>query len=615
LLRESVKNVLEWIRANPDARIISVSQNDWTGWCECDNCRGVEQEEGGVHSGPLLRFVNAVAEEVEKKYPDKLIDTLAYWYTEDPPTKVRPRPNVRIRLCPIGACESHPYEKCPRNAYFMRNLRNWSKITNQLYIWHYNTNFAHYLLPFPDFDELAADIPMYKKHGVVGIFLEGDSAPGGGAENAELRSYVGARLLWNPNISLDETVNEFMAAFYGQAARAMRAYFDLQHRQVRLPPQGKGHHMWISTYPGAPYLSADFLAQATKLLGEAESAATDEATRKRVRKARLSIDYVKVIHSKAFIVRDGTYAPENLDQLKENFQAVLKDTRSFGITAFREGKRLEEDEKEFAKYIKPYQVATVESSTLRVVVAPELSGRIISIVDKAATLDIVHQPDPGETGYPDLSGLGAFVHADHLRRKPYDTVWELEAQAGPLEVHLTGTSPNGLKMRRTIRLLADKAVVHTETTVENGGGSAVDAVLNSNCDFSVKRRVESAVTFRSQAGKSVQQPVLSPGEDSEGVQWYAGPDLPDGKWTLQGVGNDSQLYAGSERPDKEYTLTGAGTRMAVVTNFPKDQVARCMVKWSRRKETVLNMTLWSAKRALAPGETLKLEADYGIGKM
>ena len=95
-------------------------------------------------------------------------------------------------------------------------------------------------MPFPDFDELAADIPMYKKHGVVGIFLEGDAAPGGGGENAELRSYVMARLLWNPNIDVDETVNEFMAAYYGKAARVMRAYFDLQHRQVRLPPPGAG---------------------------------------------------------------------------------------------------------------------------------------------------------------------------------------------------------------------------------------------------------------------------------------------------------------------------------------------------------------------------------------
>ncbi|HWC00767.1 MAG TPA: DUF4838 domain-containing protein, partial [Bryobacteraceae bacterium] len=162
VLRIGVESVERWIAEHPEATIISVSQNDWTGWCECDNCRRAEQEEGGVHSGPLLRYVNALAEQIEKKHPDKLIDTLAYWYTEDPPAHVRPRRNVRVRLCPIGACVGHPYRQCKYDAYFVKNLEAWSKITNQLYIWHYNTNFAHYLAPFPDFDELMADLPMYR---------------------------------------------------------------------------------------------------------------------------------------------------------------------------------------------------------------------------------------------------------------------------------------------------------------------------------------------------------------------------------------------------------------------------------------------------------------------
>jgi hypothetical protein len=136
VLRLSIEAVRGWIRDHPEATIFSVSQNDWTGWCECDRCRRVEEEEGGVHSGPVLRFVNALAEEIEKTNPDKLIDTLAYWYTERPPKLVRPRPNVRIRLCPIGACEAHPYEQCPYNRFFVDILKEWSKRTSQLYIWH-----------------------------------------------------------------------------------------------------------------------------------------------------------------------------------------------------------------------------------------------------------------------------------------------------------------------------------------------------------------------------------------------------------------------------------------------------------------------------------------------
>ena len=141
----------------------------------------MEQEEGGAHSGPVLRFVNAVAAEVAKKYPDKLIDTLAYAYTEAPPAKVRPLPNVRVRMCPIGACQAHPYEKCRYDTYIMNHLRAWKKITDgALYIWHYNTDFSHYLRPFPDFGELAADIPMYRRHGVVGLVHARRSVPGRG---------------------------------------------------------------------------------------------------------------------------------------------------------------------------------------------------------------------------------------------------------------------------------------------------------------------------------------------------------------------------------------------------------------------------------------------------
>ncbi|MBL8218275.1 MAG: DUF4838 domain-containing protein, partial [Bryobacterales bacterium] len=148
VLRIATAQVEQWIKDKPDTTIFSVSQNDWEGWCECDQCRRVEEEEGGGHSGPVLRFVNALAEQIGRRHPGKLIDTLAYWYTENPPLKVRPAPNVRIRLCPIGICVSHSFLECPRSTYFRKNLEAWSKITNQLYIWHYNTNFSHYLLPF-----------------------------------------------------------------------------------------------------------------------------------------------------------------------------------------------------------------------------------------------------------------------------------------------------------------------------------------------------------------------------------------------------------------------------------------------------------------------------------
>jgi len=590
VLRLTIQTVLEWIEQHPEASIYSVSQNDSEGWCECDNCRGVEQEEGGAHSGPILRFVNAVAIEVAKQHPEKLIDTLAYWYSEAPPLHAHPLPNIRIRLCPIGACEAHAYETCKDDAYFLRHLQAWSKITNQLYIWHYVTNFSHYLLPFPNFDELAADIPMYRKNGVVGIFLEGDYAEGGGGENAELRSYVMARLLWNPSLEVNKVLSEFMTAYYDKAAHPMRAYFELLHRQVRPAPRGKGQHMWIYTNPGAPYLSKEFLAQSMKLFHEGETAAGDEATKSRVSKARLSIDYVRLMHAKAFEVRNGSYAPADLERFRENFRSFMNDVRSFGITELHEGSKLTEDEEDFSKYIKPYHVATLENAFMRVDVAPELSGRIIRMLDRRTGHDVQRRPDPGEWSYPDVGGLSVAVYSDYLAATPYEASWELEPQTEPTELHLTGSFGNGLKASRVIRLGKNELYLQTETTLQNGGSSALEAVLQSRCVVGLRNMERSYLSIHRQDRSVVEQRVIEPGQEPRGSIVYDGSELPEGEWILSGVGTD----------------------LVLVNRFSKEQISRCFARWTGKTENSMTLGLWSAKRTLAPGETLKLEADYGV---
>jgi hypothetical protein len=232
----------------------------------------------------------------------------------------------------------------------------------------------------------------------------------------------------------------------------------------------------------------------------------------------------------------------------------------------------------------------LENASLRAVVVPELRGRIVSIIDKATNTEVVHHGDPGERLYPDVSGAAVYAVADYVQAKTYDTTWQLESSAAPLEVHLVGACPDGLKMRRTIRLLPDKPVVQTESTVENTGSAPLDAVLSARFEAAPKDLKSAAVVFRNQTGKSIRKPVFSPGEEPTGTAWYAGTDQPDGEWTV----------------------TGGGTQLAVVNRFAKEQTARTSVSWSGKADSRVTLNVWSAKRKLAPGETLKLEADYGI---
>ncbi len=587
VLRIAIQTVEQWIAAHPDATIISVSQNDRYGYCECDKCRRVEQEEGGAHSGPLLRFVNALAEQIGKKYPGKLIDTLAYQYTQDPPAVTRPRPNVRIRLCPIAACEAHPYEQCPYDAYFMHTLRAWSKVTDRLYIWHYNTNFAHYLLPFPDFDELAADLPMYQRYGVVGVFMEGDGSQGGGAENAELRSYVMAKLLWDVHADVNRLVDEFLQAYYGQAARPMRAYFDLLQRQVRASSGGR--HLWIYDPPTAPYLTDQFLAAARELFRQAEAAAENDAVRARVRKARLGIDYVELTRAKRFSVEGEWYRPADLNALKDRWNSFLSVLGQFAITNISESTLATRDDQDFQRYMRPYRVVTLENSRLRVHIVPDLDARVTHVIDKQSDRNLLADPQPGAKQYPDIGGLRVALYSDYLTRMSGTTAWTLDAGATPAQASFTGACQNGLTIKRTLRL--DGPTLRTETVLENTTTAPVTAALQSQWDADPGDITQAVVRYRAQDGAAVEKLLIEPEKIPAGSESYSDGQQPAGEWRVVN------------------RLGGP----VLVNRFPQQQVGRCYLSWTARNESRVTISVSSVSRLLQPGERLALNADYTAG--
>ncbi len=84
VLKIVTERLKKTMRENPDYLIYSVSQNDWRNPCQCEKCQAIAQKEGS-ESGPIIWFVNQVAEAIEKEFPDKFVGTLAYQYTRTPP--------------------------------------------------------------------------------------------------------------------------------------------------------------------------------------------------------------------------------------------------------------------------------------------------------------------------------------------------------------------------------------------------------------------------------------------------------------------------------------------------------------------------------------------------
>ncbi|HEY1684524.1 MAG TPA: DUF4838 domain-containing protein [Tepidisphaeraceae bacterium] len=295
VLKIAIDTVNRWITENPDAAIVSVSQNDNLNYCTCDNCKKLIDQYGGP-SGEYLWFANQVAAAVAKTHPHVLIDTLAYEFTEAPPKNIAPLPNVRVRLCAFHCDQAHPYEQStfPATQLFLDHLNAWYKLTSNLYIWHYSCDFTNELMPFADFNQFPDSIRLYKRTGVKGIFIEGDADPGGGGSDAELRAYVMAHLLWDSNANANQLIDHWMLAVYGPANKPMRRWFDLVHQQV----QPADRHLLIYDPPTPALFPPQVMTESHELLEQAHSIAADKPdpiALEYIEKAQLDWRYVDLM--------------------------------------------------------------------------------------------------------------------------------------------------------------------------------------------------------------------------------------------------------------------------------------------------------------------------------
>jgi Domain of unknown function (DUF4838)/Glycosyl hydrolase family 67 N-terminus len=596
LLRVVTETVLGWIKDHPEAEIFSVSQNDCNGWCECDNCQKVVEEEGAI-SGVLLRFVNAVAEKVAERYPHKLIDTIAYQMSEKPPHKVHPVPNVRVRLCPIGNCQGHPFETCPQNLQFMENLRGWAAMTRQLYIWHYTTNFSNFVLPFPDFEEITVDAGMYHRHGVVGIFYEDDVNGGGSGQTSALRSYIMARLLWNPATDVEQDVKEFHETFYGRAAQPMLDYHNFMQRKVSFPPNGEGQHI---TYRRSPDFSSEDFQKLREIFQHAEQLADDEAIRHRVGKARLSLDYAELLASRRFVASRGEYAPVDLAGLRQRFDRMMVDVRRFGNVRLHEHQTNEGDEQEFAVHMKAYPLEQIENDDLRAHVVPALSGRIVGLIEKSSGRNVLRHFAPEELAdqsalwNPNYGGIALLAYGDFMGQAPMDVEWSVAPGAAEQRTcRLIGETEAGLRLEQTWELDSAGASLRSHTRAINNGSKPVTLTLNSRLEPNPVDRnaaMEFNIRFRAVNGKEIVHRFSSLTQEYQGSARYQGEEVPAGEWRLR-----HSLLA-----------------LDFTTRFEPSQVDRCTASWSACGRNWMTLGVWSKKRTLAPGDKMEFSVAYHI---
>ena len=331
-----IAELLRRLRAAPDTNFIQVSQNDWHGACACDACRAVEAEEGGAHAGPLLRFVNDVAEAVEREFHEVRVDTFAYQYTRKAPAKTRPRKNVVVRLCDIECAFNRPLGELDCNKAFLADLAEWKRVApGQLFIWDYTVDFWSSMLPHPNLPVLAPNVRAFAAAGAVGVFEQGDATCAAG-EFAPLKFWLLARLLWDPAQDERGLVDEFLAGYYGpSAAPLLRRYLELLHGAA-----AKGKPMTCFHQGVADWIDAGTMLAAKELMDEAVTAAERDGGDfgARVRRERLTTDHALLVHWKEWrpwAEKHGKPWPLP-EPRREAARRWLATCDAFGVIAYKE---------------------------------------------------------------------------------------------------------------------------------------------------------------------------------------------------------------------------------------------------------------------------------------
>ncbi len=287
---------------DPDAsmQIVSVTQADNGEYCECDNCKALD-EANGSQAGTMIAFVNEIARRVSAAgdYDNVAFDTFAYQYTREAPTNVVPDDNVIVRLCSIECCFGHTLDDpdCKENVAFMEDLQEWSEICDRLYIWNYSLNCDESVNIHPNFGVLQRNIQIFYEHNVKGIYEQGVFYIAEcDAEFAEMKTYLVAKLMQNPYLDFDAEMLGYMTAVYGPGGTYLKEFVDImtEHAVTRFS------HLQLETSSrrNLHNMTSSVIKQCDELWENAKAAAETEEQLAQIRRSELCWRYWKCSNGK-----------------------------------------------------------------------------------------------------------------------------------------------------------------------------------------------------------------------------------------------------------------------------------------------------------------------------
>ncbi len=343
----------------PPPRVYDISQNDNHWMCQCPDCKAMSAREGS-ESGPLIDFINAVADGIRPDYPDVSVMTFAYSITENPPKTLRPRDNVLIRIAELNAEWGrssdlfHPLTHPANRAQFER-LQGWAKISKAIAEWDYWIQYSPndpFPTPYAPTRCIPLDLETFHRNGVSEVFVECE-APDTTSFFA-LKCWLGYQLMQDPYRPAEPLIQTFMEGYYGPAAGKMREYLKFMEDSIAAVDTNLSA---MKCY-ARPYLTPQFFTTCERLLDEAEAlCASDAKALLHVRRERLPVD-AGLCHLWSDFAR-ALPADQKLPGDRESLAKRYEAYRREQLKACRTAAALPKGEAELAKEMDRLRVVTL----------------------------------------------------------------------------------------------------------------------------------------------------------------------------------------------------------------------------------------------------------------
>ena len=584
VIRLSAEKILELVKEKPDYRVFSIHQSDIENLCECPSCKRIVKEHGAA-SALDIYYLNIVSELIETEYPDIYLSTLAYRYAQKPPENLKPRHNVMIRLCPIEMCLTHPFTECPsrQSKETYEALRGWTNLTSNVKIWHYGTNFSFLPAPMPNFREFPTSIREYQKHGIKGIFYQGqNNSPG--SSDADLRSWVLAQLMWDPGKDGDELVDEWLHGVYNTAYVPMRAYFDLIHRQA------DSHHLHIKTPPSKKLWPRSFVSSMDSLHKAALALAKgDSIACYYIGKSRIVVKYLQYITNTGQLqVFDGEYRPDGNMVTEEDFNRFKDYALQFNVTVLGENDGGADLETRLRRRTRSYPAVTLENDNLIMDVVPELGGRIVRLIYKKTGTDILNN-DPATLHYP---SFGGYEEMEELVPGHVGFFEPYTCSSNGKSLTLSALTSKGLLFTRTIKLQDSSSCVSFISSITNKTKKA--ATFGLECRMHIHADLDAINLTAKNADGDFTKPTAS--------------DIFNIFWPSPSVG---YRFDGANKPSGAWRLSNISDGLMIENRFIEDQVKWCRLVKNNSIQSA-RMEIHSPTREVPPEGTITIEHEWEI---